>query len=435
MDSRILWPDGSVRWMTTAARALCDDAGRPIRVLGAAMDITDRKRLEEQYLQAQKLESVGQLAGGIAHDFNNLLTILLGNGDLTRQMLGPAHPASAYLREMLDAAERASGLTRQLLAFSRRQVLDPRVVDLNGLLKESEDFLHRLLGEDIDLVVQTGPAACSVRVDSGSMSQVVLNLAVNARDAMPKGGRLVIATDVLDLDASYAAAHLDVKPGTYVRLTVSDTGTGMTPDVRARVFEPFFTTKEEGKGTGLGLSVVHGIIRGSGGRVEVYSEAGIGTTFKVYLPAVGAEHAGPPAVAAPPAGRGAETVLLVEDDVGVRRLAERILTHNGYRVLSAPNGEEAVRMADVRKGELDLLLTDLVMPGMNGRELASVLRSRLPGLRVLFTSGYTSDAILRAGVLESEEAFLTKPYTPALFLAKVREVLDAPAPSVDARQE
>ena len=426
MDSRIPWPDESVHWIATAAHAFCDGAGRPVRLFGVAMDITDRKRLEEQYLQAQKLESVGRLAGGIAHDFNNLLTILLGNADLTRQTLGPGHAADPYLLEMLDAAERASALTRQLLAFSRRQVLDPRVIDLNSLLQESADFLHRLLGEDIDLAVRTAPAATLVRVDPGSVSQVVLNLAVNARDAMPQGGRLVIETDGIDLDAAYASDHFGVTPGAYVRLTVSDTGIGMTPEVRAHVFEPFFTTKEEGKGTGLGLSVVHGIVKDCGGRVEVYSEPGMGTTFKIYLPAVEVEPAGPPAAEVPAPGRGAETVLLVEDDAGVRRLAERILTQHGYRVLSAANGEEALQLADARPGEVELVLTDLVMPGMNGRELAQVLRRRLPAVRVLFTSGYTSDAMLRAGVLESEEAFLTKPYTPPLLLRKVREVLDRP---------
>ncbi len=383
------------------------------------------KSLEEQLRQSQRIEAVGQLAGGIAHDFNNLLTVIKGYSELLLIKLKEGDPIKGNIEEIHRASLRAADLTRQLLAFSRRQILEFKVLDLNSILPDLDKMLHRLIGEDIELVFLLSGHLGKIKSDAGQIEQVILNLAVNARDAMPSGGKLTIETANVELDETYARTHIGVKPGRYVMLSVSDTGVGMTPEVKEHIFEPFFTTKEKGKGTGLGLSTVYGIVKQSEGEIWVYSEPGHGTTFKIYLPRVEEE-----ATALPhgddkgPLPRGSETILLVEDEPSVRGLAVQILRENGYRLLEAANGNEALRMAQEYAGEIHLLLTDVVMPQMGGKELANRLKTLRPGMKVLFTSGYTDDAIVHHGVLNSGIDFLQKPFSPETLAQKVREILD-----------
>ncbi|HXF94697.1 MAG TPA: response regulator [Gemmatimonadales bacterium] len=382
------------------------------------------RELERQLQQAQKMEAIGRLAGGIAHDFNNLLTAIIGYADLLAENLADRPGASADLDEIRRAAERAADLTRRLLAFSRKQILEPRVVDLNALVTDFERMLRRLIGEDVELRLALAPELGLVRADPGQLEQVIMNLAVNARDAMPSGGKLAIETANVELDAAYAARHVGVTPGRYVMLAVSDTGTGMDQATKARLFEPFFTTKPPGKGTGLGLSMVYGIVKQSGGNIWVYSEPGRGTTFKIYLPQVEAGEE-PEAAAGPIRDtRGTETVLVVEDAEPVRTLARRVLEERGYRVLEAQTAAEAQVAAELHRGPLDLILTDVVLPDLSGRELAERLTARWPALKVLYMSGYTDDSIVQHGVLEAGVAYLQKPFTPESLAAKVRGVLD-----------
>jgi len=397
-----------------------------LHVLATIADTTERRRLEEQLLQSQRLEAIGHLAGGIAHDFNNLVNVIAGFGRLVLDDLPEDEPHREDVEQILAAADRAATLTRQLLAFARRQVLQPRVLNLNEVVADITPMLARILGEDTDLVTMLAPNLGAVRADPGQLEQVIVNLAVNARDAMPEGGRLTIETANVDLDESFVRSRVEMTPGSYVVLAVSDTGHGMTEEVRQRIFEPFFTTKPEGHGTGLGLSTTYGIVRQSGGFISVYSEPGQGTTFRIYLPRV-AERAEP--FMRPPRTRaadvGVETLLLVEDDEAGRTYARRVLEARGYQVLAAAHGPEALEVAAAHDGPIDLLVTDVIMPGMSGRELADRLVASRPGLRVLYVSGYTENSVVHHGHLEEGVAFLVKPYSPDDLARKVREVLDA----------
>jgi two-component system cell cycle sensor histidine kinase/response regulator CckA len=421
---RTIWPDGTVRWLSNAGRIHLGKNGQPVRGVGISLDVTERRILEEQYHQAQKMEAVGRLAGGVAHDFNNLLTAILGYCQLLLADLDPRDPRRADINEIHSAGESAARLTRQLLTFSRKQVIEPRLLHLNEVVTSIRGLLGRLIGEDVKIAVSVRPDLAPVMADPGQMEQVVLNLAMNARDAMPNGGTITIETANVELDEHYASRHFSVKPGWYVVLTVSDTGSGMTAEVQSRLFEPFFTTKEAGKGTGLGLATVHGIVIRCGGSVAVYSEVGRGTTFKVYLPRAAAStatHERPRPVAEPRAA--GETVLVVEDADGLRDLAKRMLERQGYKVLLASNASEALRQFD-HTPSIDVILTDVIMPGGSGPELTRQLVSRRPGLKVIYMSGYTEDAITHHGVLDPGIAFIHKPFTAERLGQKIREVLD-----------
>jgi PAS domain S-box-containing protein len=398
--------------------------GKPVGVQGIARDLTQRKELEEQLRQAQKMEAVGRLAGGIAHDFNNLLAVLLGYSELMMQRLEPGHTLHKSAQEIGKAAERAATLTRQLLAFSRKQMLAPTVLDLNAVVSEMEDLLRRLIREDVTLHVAPQAGLWHIKADRGQLEQVILNLTLNARDAMPGGGRVTIETQNVEIDAAYARRRPVVQPGSYVLLAVSDSGVGMDAETQAHIFEPFFTTKEKGKGTGLGLATVYGIVKQSGGYIWVYSEPGRGTTFKVYLPRVveRVEEAQPAPVAEAPT-RASETILLVEDEVGVREVAREFLEIMGYHVLETRSPADAMRVAKEHPGEIHLLLTDVVMPEMGGRDLAERLQQVRPRMKVLYMSGYTDDAIVHHGVLDAGTPFLQKPFARDALGRKVREVL------------
>jgi PAS domain S-box-containing protein len=416
----------------TVSVDICPIEVRDGEIVGAskiAHDITRMKQLEEQFRQAQKMEAVGQLAGGVAHDFNNLLTVICGYSDLLLSDCPIEGRTRNMLTEINKAGERAATLTRQLLAFSRRQVLEPKVLELNAVVANCEKMLKRLVGEDVDLVAVLDPALGRVKTDPGQIEQVLMNLVVNARDAMPQGGKLTIETANSVLDQTYCRLHAEVKPGRYVMLAVSDTGCGMDEPTKARIFEPFYTTKELGKGTGLGLAMVYGFIKQSGGHIYVYSEPGLGSTFKLYLPeveAVASLKELPLEIEKMP--RGDETILLAEDDSAMRTLTQRVLESCGYTILEAAHGGEAVRLAENHAGTIHLLVSDVVMPEMGGRKLAERVVALKPGIKVLYLSGYTTDAVVRHGVLESEIAFLQKPFTPGVLVRKVREVLDQQNP-------
>jgi PAS domain S-box-containing protein len=398
-------------------------------ILATVVDITDLRKTEEQFRHAQRMEAVGRLAGGIAHDFNNLLTAILGYSELVMNELGAAHACTGDIAEIRNAGQSAVRLTRQLLAFSRRQILQPRVLDLNHVIERMDALLRRVIGEDIALETKLGDALSRVNADPGQIEQVLMNLVVNARDAMPEGGNVLIETANVYLDESYTRRHAGTSPGPHVLLAVTDTGTGMSEQTMRRLFEPFFTTKEAGKGTGLGLATVYGIVKQSQGSIWVYSEPEHGSTFKIYLPAVAAD-ADAQAIPedAPRSLSGTETILVVEDQVEVRGIIRATLLRNGYTVLEATNGEEALTLSRQHANVIHLLFTDVVMPGLSGRRLAQFLSTERPGLRVIYTSGYTDDAIVRHGVLESGLAFLQKPYTANALLRKIREVLEAPEP-------
>ncbi|HOL72340.1 MAG TPA: PAS domain S-box protein [Bryobacteraceae bacterium] len=389
-------------------------------------DITTRKQMEEQLLHSQKMEALGRLAGGVAHDFNNMLTIITGYNQMVLDQLPPADPLRGYIEEVLTAANRAVALTNQLLAFSRRQVLQPRVLNVNALLSGTEKMLRRLIGEDIDLVFRLDPKAGNVRADPGQIEQVIFNLVVNSRDAIQAGGRISIETAPAHLDTGYSRTHLGVRPGEYVLIAVSDTGHGMDAETKRHIFEPFFTTKEPGKGTGLGLATVYGIVKQSGGEIWVYSEPGQGTTFKVYFPRVDEAVSPPEAFTTVDERRGTETVLVVEDEEGVRELIAEMLRQRGYTVLTAENGVEALRVSAEHTGPIHLLVTDVVMPQMSGKQLADTLVSLRPDIKVLYLSGYTEYSMVHHGVLEPGFQFLGKPFSRETLVRKIREVLDAP---------
>ncbi len=415
--------DGVFVWIE-GVMSLTTWNGRPA-TLATLFDLTERKQLESQYLQAQKMEAVGRLAGGIAHDFNNLLTVILGRTELLLHRLVTEGPARRDVELIQATGRRAAALTQQLLAVSRRQVLQPQVLELNAVVNGLSPMLRRVIGEDLELSVTLDPGLGRVLADRSQIEQVILNLVVNARDAMPGVGRLTIETANAELDEAYARRHAGARPGPHVMLAITDTGTGMDEATRARIFEPFFTTKE--RGTGLGLATVHGIVSQSGGTIWVYSESGRGTTFKLYLPRVEAV----PAEPAPPApareeSRGSEAILLVEDDDDVRAVTRETLEEHGYTVLDARGSEEALALASAVPRPIHLLVTDVVMPRMSGRELAAALGRERPGLKVLFVSGYAPEAVARHGILDAGAPFLSKPFTPEALLGRVRELLSAP---------
>jgi PAS domain S-box-containing protein len=425
-EYRIVRKDGSVIWVSDTAVVVAGSGTHPV-MEGIIVDITERKLLENQLQQSRRMEAVGRLAGGIAHDFNNLLTIVKGYAELALQRTGVQQELRADVQQIENAAERASTLIRQLLAFSRRQVLQPKIIDLNAIVLGLDKLLGRLMGEHIEMVTRCAANVGHVKADPAQIEQVIMNLVVNARDAMPKGGRLTVETVNVDLDSTYARDHVTVKPGPYVMLAVSDSGIGMSPETVAHIFEPFYTTKESGQGTGLGLSTVYGIVKQSGGYIWVYSEPGKGTTFKVYLPRVAEQVESKPQPAEiPAAGRGSETILLVEDEEAVRELASRILSAKGYSVVAAKSTAEAQQFAEKHRGEIHLLLTDIIMPGTSGRELARRITRRHPRTRVLYMSGYTDNVLAQGGVLEAGLSFLQKPFTPGALAQKVRDVLDSP---------
>jgi PAS domain S-box-containing protein len=426
IEYRFRHKDGTYRWLHDQSRLVRHGPGQPDEIVGVWVDITTQRQLEDQLRQAQKMEAVGRLAGGIAHDFNNLLTVITNYCHFLLEDLGPDDPRRPDVAEISRAAHSAAALTSQLLAFSRQQVLAPRILNLNDVIVNGERLLKRLLGEDIGVVTALQPALGTIRADPGQLEQVIMNLAVNARDAMPDGGKLTIETANIELDDAYILDHPLARPGPYVMLAVTDTGVGMDEQTQARIFEPFFTTKEMGKGTGLGLATVYGIVKQSGGFIWVYSEPGHGTTFKVYLPRV-EELQEPLATPGPPRVMGGvETILLAEDADAVRAVARQVLARLGYTVLEASDGMSALRLAETHRGPIHLLLTDVVMPEIGGRMLAEQLRGQRPGLKVLYSSGYTADAVVRHGMLGPGIAFLQKPFTPEVLARKVRDVLDSP---------
>jgi signal transduction histidine kinase/CheY-like chemotaxis protein len=419
-----MWPDGSVHYISATGRFSYDEAGSPVRGAGITMDITERRTLEDQFRQAQKMEAVGQLAGGIAHDFNNMLTAILGNAEFVLDDLSADDPHHADVDEILKAGRRAAGLTHQLLAFSRKQILAPQVIRLGDAVRDIAPMLRRLLGETIDFKTVVSEQG-QVTADLGQIQQVLMNLALNARDAMVNGGHLTIETADVLLDDVYARSHQTVNPGPHVMLAVSDTGRGIDAATKKHIFEPFFTTKSKNEGTGLGLATVYGIVKQSGGHIWVYSEVGHGTAFKVYLPRTSEaeERQEDPAVD-PSRLEGSETILLVEDEDVVREFVHKALSRLGYMVHALANPRRAVEFAEAHRGTIHLVLSDVVLPDMTGPVMAALLAQRHPEARTLYMSGYTDSAIVHHGVLDPDMWFLQKPFTAEALATKVRDLLD-----------
>jgi PAS domain S-box-containing protein len=425
-EYRIRSGEGKYRWFLSRGLPMRDAHGAILSWFGICTDIDDFRRTREQLHQSLKMEAVGRLAGGVAHDFNNLLTVIIGYGEMLLQAAQRQGVPSCEAQQILHAAQRASELTRQLLTFSRQQIVQPSVVSLNSVVDEMEAMLRRLIGEDVLIRTVLDPELRPVRIDRGQMEQVIVNLAVNARDAMPGGGHLIIETAKVDLDQPYIRDHLAAKPGRYAMLVVSDTGQGMDRETMSHIFEPFFTTKGPGRGTGLGLSTVYGIVKQGGGHVWTYSEPGHGTTFRIYLPAVREAGGDVPEADLPKRieTRGTETILVLEDEPALRKLVQALLGQQGYTILEAATFEQALRHCEVHDGTIHLLVTDVVMPGMSGRQLAERALECRPGLKVLYMSGYTADAIAHHGVLDAGVAFLQKPFSSESLLQKVRDVLN-----------
>jgi len=423
-EFRMVRKDGRVIWVSDTAVTVRGSDSHPL-MEGLIVDITERKQLESQLQQSSKMEAVGRLAGGIAHDFNNLLTVIRGYTELALNRATSQPQLRSDIERIESASERAAALVRQLLAFSRRQVLQPKTIDLNTIVLNLDTLLRRLMDEQIEMITRVDENAGAVKADPTQIEQVIMNLVVNARDAMPKGGCLTLETQNVELDSTYAADHAPVQPGSYVMLAVSDTGVGMDAETVAHIFEPFYTTKENARGTGLGLSTVYGIVKQSGGYIWVYSEPGQGSTFKVYLPRV--DEAASTEVKhkrGTAKKRGTETILLVEDEEAVRELTRIVLTAHGYQVVVAADSADAERLCEEHAGEIQLLLTDVIMPGVSGRELARRITLRRPKMRVLFMSGYTYNVIAQGGLLEEGTAFLQKPFTPTGLVHKIRDVLN-----------
>jgi PAS domain S-box-containing protein len=427
LEYRTKWPDGSVHWIVGIGRTLCDDEGTPVRAVGVGMDVTAQKRLEEQFRQAQKMESIGNLAGGIAHDFNNLLTVIVGCCELAAARSAVDRDVAESLEGIMSAAVSASALTRQLLTFSRRQIVTPRLLNLNDTITGFEKILRRLVEENVHIDFRLAPRLDLVRVDPGQIEQVVLNLIANARDAMPDGGTVAVETRNVKWDAHESRSDSEVPPGAYVLLSVSDTGCGMSSEAQAHLFEPFFTTKPAGRGTGLGLATVYGIVKQSGGQIFVQSEPGVGTTFRIYLP-VAPSSTDSGSVKEKDGAidlTGSETILVVEDNAPLRRLTERILRRYGYAVLIAANGAQAQQICSEHPGPIHVVLMDVIMPGDSGPLVGQWIAQRRPGTKIVYMSGYTGDAIDHHRIPEQASAFLQKPFDATQLARVVREVLSA----------
>ncbi len=424
-ELRVKRKDGKEITIFLSTSIVKDKDGQPVVIVGVISDITLRKQLEEQLRHSQKMEAIGQLAGGIAHDFNNLLTVIEGYIDLLQNVMSGQGKERAFVTQIKKATDRAVSLTRQLLTFSRRQIVQPKVLDINQSIKDLSIMLQRLIGENIELITELDPHIGQIKADPHQIEQVIMNLIVNARDAMPDGGKLIIETKKVHLDSSYNRLHPDVKAGEYVQLAISDTGVGMSAEVRERIFEPFFTTKEKGKGTGLGLATVYGIVKQSNGHIYVYSEVGKGTTFKIYFPAVRGVKRSEKSEDPKRRIRGhGQKILVVEDEYLVRELILDTLKNLGYQVLEASNGDQALKLFHEYKDEIDLILTDLIMPGMNGKKLIDLISRETPNIQVLYMSGYDDNAISRHGLLNEGINYLQKPFSPKKLAEKLQEIFE-----------
>jgi signal transduction histidine kinase len=418
-----LMENGAKRVYEVYGYPVFDSNGEIIQVIEYNIDITDKKNLEDQLMQAQKLEAIGSLASGVAHDFNNLLTTILGYGELSLMKLSKDDPQREQVEAIYEAGKKASTLTRQLLAFSRKQMLEMRVINLNSLLENLTKMLNRMIGDDIEMIMMLDPSVGNIMADPGQVEQIVMNIVINARDAMPDGGTITIETQEVELDEDYCKTHAEVTPGTFIVLCITDTGKGMTPEVMEKIFDPFFTTKKKGAGTGLGLSTVYGIVKQHKGHIYVYSELGSGTIFKIYFRKIKkvAEESSTKKI--PAMESGTETILVVDDEASIRKLVRDTLEPLGYKILEAANGEEALAYYRDNHDTIDLLLTDVVMPKMTGKKLAELLLQEYPGLKILYMSGYTDNVITHKGILDRGIHFLNKPLVPSILTKKIREVL------------